>query len=162
MSVEERARALKLELEAPPARGGNYVPFTRLGALAYVSGSTSASRPERALTGRLGDGVAVEEGRRAARLAMENCVANLRLAAGSLDRVRRILRVTGYVNATPDFTRHAEVIDGASDFLVELFGDRGRHARTAIGVASLPRDAAVEVELIAELEPDGAEASAAP
>jgi enamine deaminase RidA (YjgF/YER057c/UK114 family) len=154
VSVEARARELGVELEAPPPRGGNYVPFTRLGELVYISGATSAARPERALTGRLGDGVEVEEGRRAARLAMENCIANLRLAAGSLDRVRQILRVTGYVNASPDFTRHPEVIDGASDFLVELFGDIGRHARTAIGVASLPRNAAVEVELIAKLAPE--------
>jgi len=151
MSHEARARELHVELEAPPSRGGNYAPFTRVGELVYVSGSTSAARPERAVTGRLGDGLEVEEGQRAARLAMENCVANLRLAAGSLDRVRRILRVTGYVNATSDFARHPEVIDGASDFLVELFGETGMHARTAVGVASLPRNAAVEVELIAQL-----------
>jgi enamine deaminase RidA (YjgF/YER057c/UK114 family) len=157
MSFEARARELRLELDAPPSRGGNYVPFTRLGELVYVSGSTSAARPERAVTGRLGDGVEVEEGRRAAQIAAENCVANLRLAAGSLDRVRRILRLTGYVNATPDFARHPEVMDGASDFLVELFGDSGTHARTAVGVASLPRNAAVEVELIAELTPEGSE-----
>jgi enamine deaminase RidA (YjgF/YER057c/UK114 family) len=157
MSHEARARELQLELETPPSRGGSYVPFTRFGDLVYVSGSTSAARPEKALTGRLGDGVEVEEGRQAARVAMENCVANLRLAAGSLDRVRRILRVTGYVNATHDFARHPEVIDGASDFLVELFGDSGMHARTAVGVASLPRNAVVEVELIAELAPDDLE-----
>jgi enamine deaminase RidA (YjgF/YER057c/UK114 family) len=157
MSHEARARELQLELDAPPSRGGNYVPFTRIGELVYVSGSTSAARPERALTGRLGDGVEIEEGQRAARLAAENCVANLRLAAGTLDRVRKILRLTGYVNATPGFTRHPEVMDGASDFLVELFGDCGTHARTAVGVASLPRNAAVEVELIAELAPDDRE-----
>ena len=157
MSHESRARELGVELEPPPSRGGNYVPFTRLGELVYVSGSTSAARPERALPGRLGDGLEVEEGQRAARIAMESCVANLRLAAGTLDRVRRILRVTGYVNATPDFARHPEVIDGASDFLVELFGEAGMHARTAVGVASLPRNAAVEVELIAELAPEDPE-----
>jgi enamine deaminase RidA (YjgF/YER057c/UK114 family) len=157
VSFEARARELQLELDAPPSRGGDYVPFTRLGDLVYVSGSTSAARPERALTGRLGDGVAVEEGRRAARIAAENCVANLRLAAGSLDGVRRILRLTGYVNATPDFTQHPEVMDGASELLVALFGESGTHARTAVGVASLPRNAAVEVELIAQLAPEGSE-----
>ena len=157
MSHEARARELRVELEAPPPRGGSYAPFACFDELVYVSGSTSAARPERALTGRLGDDLEVEEGQRAARLAMENCVANLRLAAGSLDRVRRILRVTGYVNATPDFARHPEVIDGASDFLVELFGEAGMHARTAVGVASLPRNAAVEVELIAQLAPEDPE-----
>ncbi len=157
MSHEARARELRVELEPPPSRGGSYAPYALLGELVYVSGSTSAARPESALTGRLGDGLEVEEGQRAARVAMENCVGNLRLAAGSLDRVRRILRVTGYVNATPEFARHPEVIDGASEFLVELFGEAGTHARTAVGVASLPRNAAVEVELIAQLEPEAPE-----
>jgi enamine deaminase RidA (YjgF/YER057c/UK114 family) len=106
------------------------------------------------MTGRLGGGLEVEDGQRAARLAVANCVANLRLAAGSLDRVKQILRLTGYVSATPDFARHPEVMNAASDFLVELFGEAGKHARSAVGVASLPRNAAVEVELIAQLEPD--------
>jgi enamine deaminase RidA (YjgF/YER057c/UK114 family) len=153
MSFEARARELGVELEAPP-RGGNYVPFAVLGELVYVSGSTSAARPERSITGRVGETLEIEEARRAARLAAENGIASLRLAAGSLDRVKRILRLTGYVNATPDFTQHPEVVNAASDFLVELFGDAGRHARTAVGVASLPRNAAVEVELIAQLEHD--------
>ena len=156
MTHEERARELGLDLDAP-ARGGSYVPFTLFGELVYVSGSTSAARPDRSITGRVGDSLELEEAQGAARLAAENGVANLRLAAGSLDRVRRILRLTGYVNATPDFTQHPEVVNAASDFLVELFGDAGRHARTAVGVASLPRNAAVEVELIAQLQHDDSE-----
>lgn len=136
MSYEERARELGLPLEVElPTSSSYYLPFTRVGRIVYLSGRTSTDPTTGAvLSGRVGADISVEEGQEAARLAMTNCILTLRQAAGSLNSVQRILRVTGYVNAAPDFTQQPEVMNAASALLVDLFGDAGRHARTSVGV----------------------------
>ncbi len=152
MSAEDKARELGLNLEAAGPPAGNYVPSVRTGNLVYLSGHLptrpDGSRP----VGRLGEDVSVEEGYEAARLCAVALIARLRSEVGSLDRVRRIVKVTGFVNAIPEFTQHPQVINGASDLLAAVFGDAGKHARAAIGVSSLPAGCPVEVELIAEVE----------
>jgi enamine deaminase RidA (YjgF/YER057c/UK114 family) len=152
MSAEEKVRELGLSLEAAGPPAGNYVPSVRTGNLVYISGQLPVRPDGTRPTGRLGDGVSIEEGYAAARLSGVALIARLRGELGSLDRVRRIVKVTGFVNATPDFTQHAQVINGASDLLAEVFGDAGKHARAAVGMSSLPAGCPVEVELIAEVE----------
>ena len=152
MSAEEKAKQLGLDLGGATPPVANYVPTVRTGNLIFVSGQLptrpDGSRP----TGKLGAEISVEEGYEAARLATIGLLARVRAETGSLDRVKRVVKVTGYVNATPDFTQHPQVINGASDLFFEVFGDAGRHARAAVGVGSLPLGAPVEVELIVEVE----------
>ncbi len=138
MSAEDKAKELGLDLGGAAAPIANYVPAVRTGNLIFVSGQLptrpDGSRP----TGKLGAEISVEDGYEAARLATVALLARVRAEAGSLDRVKRVVKVTGYVNATPDFTQHPQVVNGASDLLAEVFGDAGRHARAAVGVGSLP------------------------
>ena len=152
MSAEDKAKELGLDLGGASPPVANYVATVRTGNLVFVSGQlptrSDGSRP----IGKLGAEVSVEEGYDAARLAAVGLLARVRAETGSLDRVKRVVKVTGFVNATPDFTQHPRVINGASDLLAEVFGEAGRHARAAIGVGSLPLGAPVEVELIVEVE----------
>jgi enamine deaminase RidA (YjgF/YER057c/UK114 family) len=152
MSAEDKVRELGLKLEDAGGPAGNYVPSVRTGNLVYVSGQLPVRPDGSRVVGKLGHDVSVEEGYEAARLSAVAMIARLRSAVGSLNRVHRIVKVTGYVNATPEFTQHPQVINGASDLLAEVFGEAGRHARAAIGVSSLPAGCPVEVELIAEVE----------
>lgn len=153
MSYEAKAAEMGIPLDVePPASNNPYLPFVRVDRIVYLSGRTSADpRSGTVVPGKLGQDMSVEQGQQAARMAMVNCVLSLRQVVGSLDKVERIIRITGYVNATPEFDQQPNVMNAASSLLIELFGEQGRHARTAIGVASLPRGAAVEVEMIAEL-----------
>ena len=145
--IEARLRGLGIALPEPAAPLANYVPFTVGGGLVLVSGQVPVREGRIAYTGKLGAGVSVEDGQAAARLCLVNVLAQLRAACGGdLDRVRRALRLGGFIVAAPDFTEHARVMNGASDLEVEVFGDAARHARYTIGVPSLPGDAAVEVE----------------
>ena len=151
-SIEARLAALGIELPQPAAPVANYVPFTVSGNLVVVSGQLCAWQGELRHVGKLGAGIGIEEGQQAARLCALNILAHLRTACGGdLDRVRRVLRLGGFVNCTPDFTDMPRVVNGASDLMVEVFGDKGRHARAAVGVSSLPGGVAVEVEAIAEI-----------
>jgi enamine deaminase RidA (YjgF/YER057c/UK114 family) len=151
-SFEERLRELRIELPTPSRPGANYVQFVRTGNLIYLTGQLSQWNGERRFIGKLGREYGVEEGRQAARLCALNLVAHLRSALeGNLDRVVRCVRVAGYVNSTPDFTGQSQVINGASDLFVDLFGEAGRHTRMAIGVSALPYDVAVEVEAVFEV-----------
>jgi len=151
--IEEHMKAKGIELPNASTPAANYVPFTRTGNVVYVSGQVSQWNGERKFIGKLGAEFAVAEGQQAARLAALNLVAHARVAAGGdLDRVR-VLRLTGYVNCTPDFTSQPQVVNGASDVMVEIFGDAGKHARSAVGVAALPGGVAVEVEGIFEIAP---------
>lgn len=147
-SIETRLRDMGIELPQASAPAANYRPFIVAGAHLFISGQIAQKSDGSFLTGRLGDGLSVEDGREAARLCALHVVAQAKTALGSLDRVLQILRVTGYVQAAPDFTGHPKVVNGASDFLVEAFGDKGRHTRAAVGVASLPLGSAVEVDAI--------------
>jgi enamine deaminase RidA (YjgF/YER057c/UK114 family) len=154
MSAEDKVQKLGLDLSAVGPPAGNYVPAVRTGNLVFISGQLPL-RPDGSWpAGRVGEGVSIEEGYEAARLAGVALLARLRSELGSLDRVKRIVKVTGFVNATPDFAQHAQVINGASDLLAEVFGEAGKHARAAVGMGSLPLGSPVEVELIAEVSID--------
>jgi enamine deaminase RidA (YjgF/YER057c/UK114 family) len=146
-SVDARLAELGLELPEPSAPGANYVPFVQTGHLVFVTGQLSQWNGERRFIGKLGREFDVEEGRQAARLCALNVIAQLGSALdGDLDRVARCVRIAGFVNSMPEFHGQSQVVNGASDVFVEVFGDAGRHARMAIGVSALPYDVAVEVE----------------
>lgn len=150
--VEARLQELGIELPSVPSSVANYVGAIRTGELIYVSGRLPMRDGQVAFKGKLGRDVSAEDGYQAARLSTLNLVATLKAEIGDLDKVRRIVKVLGMVSSDPEFTEQASVLNGASDLLVEIFGDRGRHARSAIGVAALPINACVEVELIVEVE----------
>ena len=151
--IDARLKELGIELPTPSTPGANYVPFVRSGTLVFLTGQLSQWNGERRFVGKLGREWSVEQGREAARLCALNLVAHLRTAArGDLDRVRRCVRLAGYVNSTPDFLSQSQVMNGASDLFVDVFGDAGRHARMAVGVAALPYDVAVEVEGVFDVE----------
>jgi len=152
--IAARLSALGIVLPTPMAPLANYVPFVVAGALATVSGQVPAVDGKIGFTGKLGLGVSVEQGQAAARQCFVNVLAQLQVACGGdLDRVVQVVRLGGFVACTPEFTQHAVVMNGASDLAVEVFGDAGRHARSTIGVPSLPGDAAVEVEGMFQIEP---------
>lgn len=150
--IEERLKELGVELPRASTPGANYVPWVRSGALLFLTGQLPQWNGERRFIGKLGREFQIVEGQQAARLCALNLLAHLREALdGDLDRVVRCVRVGGYVNALPDFTAPSQVINGASDLIVEVFGGAGRHARTAIGVAVLPYDVATEVDAVFEV-----------
>ncbi len=150
-TIEKRLAELGFTLPPAPAPVANYVPTVVTGNLLFVSGQISRSGDGTTLTGKLGAGVDIAKGREAARICALNILAQANAALGSLDRIARIVKLTGFVNAVPGFVDHPQVVNGASDLLVEVLGDRGRHTRSAVGVAGLPLDAAVEVEAIIEV-----------
>ncbi len=151
--IDARLKELGLELPTPSTPGANYVPFVRSGTLVFLTGQLSQWNGERRFVGKLGREWSVEEGREAARLCALNLIAHLKTAAGGdLDRVRRCVRLAGYVNSMPDFLAQSQVMNGASDLFVDVFGDAGRHARMAVGVAALPYDVAVEVEGVFDVD----------
>jgi enamine deaminase RidA (YjgF/YER057c/UK114 family) len=148
------ARLERLGHRLPEASGpaANYVPVTRIGALAFISGQIAPLAPGDVPAARLGAELSVEQGQAAAAAAALSLLAQIdRLVAGDPARVKRVARLGVFVAATPDFTQHSQVGNGASDLVVAVLGEAGRHARTAVGVASLPRGATVEVEAIVEL-----------
>lgn len=147
-TIEARLKTLGISLPAAPAPVANYVPFCLAGDLLFISGQISRADDGTIITGKIGGGVDVAKGREAARLCALSILAQAKAALGDLDRIARIVKLTGFVNATPGFTEHPQVVNGASDTLVEILGDKGRHTRSAVGVGSLPLDAAVEVEAI--------------
>lgn len=150
--IEARLAELGIELPAAATPVANYVPFTVSGNLVVVSGQICGWNGELRFKGKLGAGIPLADGQQAARLCALNILAHLRNACGGdLDRVRRVLRLGGFVNCTPEFTDMPQVVNGASDLMVEVFGDAGRHARAAVGVSSLPGGVAVEVEAIVEI-----------
>ncbi len=151
-SPEARLAAMGIELPEPSPPVANYVRATRSGNLVFLAGHIPVTAEGERVTGKLGAGLTVEQGYEAARLSGIGLLASLRQEIGSLDKVTRILKVTGMVNSAPDFTEQSAVINGCSDFLVEVFGEKGKHARAAVGMASLPVGAAVEVEMIVEIE----------
>lgn len=151
MSVDDRLKELGLSLPQTSAPAGNYVPTARSGNLVYVSGHGPRRADGTAVAGKVGRDLTVEEGYEAARLTMLACLASLKAEIGELDRVVRIVKLFGMVNCSEDFERHPDVINGGSDLLVALFGERGKHARSAVGMQSLPFGIAVEIEFIAEV-----------
>jgi len=150
--IESRLQELGITLPDSPAPLANYVPVVRTGNLIYLSGVGPMAKSDGSeYKGKLGDNLSVDEGYDAARLTAVNLIARLKGYLGDLDRVTQIVKLLSMVNATPDFTEPPAVSNGCSDLLVEVFGDRGRHARSAIGVATLPGGMPIEIELIAEI-----------
>lgn len=148
MNIERRLLQLGLELPEVPTPVGSYVPVQIWGNIAFTSGQTAFINGERRYLGKVGKEVSLEEGALSARDACLNCLASLKKELGTLDSVSKVIKVVGYVNSTPGFIRQPEVVNGASDLLVQLWGEHGRHARSAIGVAELPVNTSVELELI--------------
>lgn len=151
--IETRLAELGITLPSPFGPIANYVPFVQTGRLVVVSGQLPARDGRVAYTGKISQGMSINDGQDAARLCFINVLAHLQAACGgNLDRVRQVVRLGGFIAAPADFTAHAQVMNGASDLAVAVFGDAGRHARTTIGVPSLPADALVEVEGLFEID----------
>lgn len=148
--IEARLDELGITLPAAPAPAANYVPFVRSGRQLFVSGQIS-NGPEGLILGKLGADMSVDAGALAARFCGLALIAQARAALGDLDRIIRVTKLAGFVNSTADFTDQPKVINGCSDLMVEIFGDAGRHARSAVSVASLPLGVAVEIEAIFEV-----------
>ena len=148
---EERLQELGVTLAAPVAPLAAYVPCVRSGDLVYVSGQVPLVEGRPSHTGRLGDGVGLDEGVAAARQCAVNLLAALKAELGELGRVRRVVKVTGFVASAAEFTDQPKVVNGASELFAAVFGDAGRHARAAVGVAALPLGVPVEVEAIVEV-----------
>lgn len=144
--IEARLAELGVTLPAAPAPVANYVPYTISGNILIISGQIPLVDGKIALTGKLGGGVSNEAAKDAARTCVINLLAQAKAALGDLDRVTKVLRLGGFIACTPEFSQQAVVMNGASDFIVDVLGDKGRHARSTIGVPALPGDAAVEVE----------------
>ena len=150
---DKRLAELGIVLPVPAKPVANYVGWVRTGNLVLTAGQVSFKDGKIEYQGKVGKDFSVEEAQKAARLCALNVIAQLKEAcSGDLDRVKRIVKLVGFVNAVPEFTDHPKVVNGASDVMVEVFGDKGKHARSAVGSGSLPVNVAVEVEAIAEVE----------
>ena len=150
--IEKKLSGLGVTLPTPASPIANYVPFVRSGNIVVVSGQVCFGIDGKLVVkGQLGAGVSVEDGQKAARACAINLLAQLKAALGDLDKVVRVMRLGGFINSSPGFTEGPKVMNGASDLMVEVFGDKGRHARTTVGVSALPADAAVEVEGLFEV-----------
>jgi enamine deaminase RidA (YjgF/YER057c/UK114 family) len=150
--VERKISELGISLPTPASPVANYIPFVRAGTLLFVSGQLCLDASGKPVAkGKLGAGVSLDDGQKAARACTINVLAQVKSALGDLDRVARVVRLGGFINSNPGFLDGPKVMNGASDLMVEVFGDKGRHARTTVGVAVLPGDAAVEVDAIIEV-----------
>ncbi len=151
--INARLAALGIEIPEAPTPAANYVPYAVTGNTVVVSGQLPMQGGEMKSLGHLGDDVSIEQGYEAARLCAINLIAQVKAACGGdLNRVRRVVRLGGFVSSTPAFTDHPKVINGASDLMAEVFGDAGKHARAAVGVAALPFGVSVEVEGLFEID----------
>ncbi len=151
-AVENKLKGLGIALQEAPAPVANYVPFVRTGNLLMVSGQLCSDGDGKIVAkGQLGGGVSIEDGQKAARACAINLLAQVKAALGDLDRVSRVVRLGGFINSAPGFAEGPKVMNGASDLMVAAFGGKGKHARSTVGVAALPADAAVEVEGLFEV-----------
>lgn len=150
--VEERLTELDIELGEPTPPTANYVRAVQSGNLVFLAGHGPDTPDGGLVTGKVGSELTLEEGQEAARLTGISLLTSLKAEIGDLNRVRRVVKVMGMVNAEPDFTEHSQVMNGFSDLMVEVFGDRGRHARAAVGMGSLPSNIPVEIEMIVEVD----------
>jgi enamine deaminase RidA (YjgF/YER057c/UK114 family) len=150
--IEAKLAELGVVLPTPPSPVANYVGFVRTGSLLFISGQICLGADGKLVArGKLGENVSVEDGQKAARACAINLLAQVKLAIGDLDKIVRVVRLGGFINSAPTFLDGPKVMNGASDLMVEVLGDKGRHARTTVGVAALPADAAVEVEGLLEV-----------
>ena len=153
MTIEDKLRQMGLELPDPPKPVASYVPCVHTGNLVFVSGQIAREKSVLRFSGHVGGNLTLEEGKQAARLCALNALSAVKQEVGSLDRIRRIVKLTGFVACAAGFLDQPKVVDGASVLLIELFGDKGQHSRSAVGVIELPLGSAVEVEMIVEIEP---------
>ena len=152
MSIEEKLASLNIILPEPASPAGNYLPSVIVGDMVYIAGQVPRREGKLWVVGNVGGELSVAQGQEAARMCALNILAQLKVACdGDLDRVVRCVRLTGYVNCRSDFLEQPKVINGASDLLVDIFGDRGRHARTAVGANMLPGNAACEIESLFQI-----------
>ena len=152
MEIEKKLKELGFEVPTPPTPVANYIASVQVGNILFVGGNTGTVNGKRKYTGKVGDAVTVEQAYEMAQFCALNHLAFIKVALGDLDRVERIVKVTGYVNVAPGFKDMPKVINGESDLYVKLWGEHGRHARAAIGVASLGGDAPVETEMIVQVK----------
>ena len=151
MIIEEKLASLGIVLPTAPLPAGSYSPVVISGTLGFVAGQIPTNGVRLEFKGKVGKDLPLERAQLAARLCAINALSQLKLNLGSLDRIKRFVKVTGFVNCDASFTDHSKVINGASDLLVQVFGENGKHARAAVGVNSLPLDSAVEIEFICEI-----------
>jgi enamine deaminase RidA (YjgF/YER057c/UK114 family) len=152
-TIDAKLKDLGIELPEPAAPVANYVPFVQVGKHLFLSGQVPLEGGQLKYQGKVGAEISEEDGKQAARVCAINLIAQMKAATGGdLDKVKRVVRLGGFVNSTPEFGNQPEVINGASDLMVEVFGDRGKHCRTAVSAGGLPRNVAVEVDAIVELE----------
>lgn len=151
--IDQRLAELGIDIPTPAVPVANYLGWVRTGNLVFTAGQVTVKNGQFLHQGKVGAEISVEEAAEAAKLCAINIIAQLKQACdGDLDRVKRIVKLVGFVNGVPEFTDHPKVINGASDFMVEVFGKKGKHARSAVGAGSLPLNIAVEIEAIAEVE----------
>ena len=149
--IDEKLALLGITLPTPPKPAGSYIPAVRTGNLIFISGQIPMQDGKVQFKGQVPTTISVEEAQRAARLCIINVLAQLKVELGTLDKILKIVKVSGFVNSSPEFYEHPKIINSASDLLFEIFGEKGKHARIAVGVSCLPLNSAVEIDLIAEI-----------
>lgn len=149
--IEARLDELGIILPVPPKPAGSYMPVVKTGKLLFVSGQIPMKEGKVIFLGKIPDNISIEDAQKAARLCIINALAQLNTELGTLDKISRIVKVSGFVNSTQDFVEQPKIINAASDLLFDIFGDKGKHSRIAVGVASLPLNSAVEIDLIVEI-----------
>jgi enamine deaminase RidA (YjgF/YER057c/UK114 family) len=152
MEIENRLKEIGIELPPPVKPVANYVTTVQTGNLVFTSGHGPVSVDGELETGQLGTDMTIEEGYQSARLVGLGLISTLKDSLGDLDRIKKVVKIVGFVNSTPDFLDHPKVVNGVSDLFVEVFGDKGKHARSAVGMVQLPGGIPVEVEVIVEVE----------
>jgi len=152
LEIEKRIRSLGLELPEVPKPVASYVPAVKSGNYVFVSGQIPFVKGELKYKGKVGKDLTLEEGYECAKMTVLNCLAAIKSVTQDLDCVKQVVRVTGFINSAPGFSEQPKVLNGASDLLVQIFGERGKHSRLAIGVSELPLGAALEIDLIVEIE----------
>jgi enamine deaminase RidA (YjgF/YER057c/UK114 family) len=148
--IEDKLRELSIELPTPPSPAGSYIPVVTTGNLAFVSGQIPMKEGKVIFEGKVPEQQSLESARDAAKICIINGLAQLKANLGSLDKITKFVRISGFVNSNPEFTEQPKVINAASDLLVEIFGDMAKHSRIAVGVASLPLNSTVEIDMVVE------------
>ena len=148
--IEDKLRELSIDLPTPPSPAGSYIPVVTTGNLAFVSGQIPMKEGKVVFEGKVPNEQSLDAARDAAKICIVNGLAQLKANLGSLDKITKFVRISGFVNSNPEFTEQPKVINAASDLLVEIFGDMAKHSRIAVGVASLPLNSTVEIDMVVE------------
>ncbi|HXW02519.1 MAG TPA: RidA family protein [Candidatus Nitrosotenuis sp.] len=149
--IEEKLKSLNITLPVPPKPAGSYIPVVITGNLVFVSGQIPMQDGKVVFTGKVPSEKSIEDAQKAAKICAINILAQLKANLGSLDRIAKIVRVSGFVNSTPDFAEQPKVINAASDLFFDIFGEKGKHSRIAVGVSSLPLNSTVEIDAVVEI-----------